>query len=283
MGFRAIVIGGIIISIFASKINKFIGGIVSLGVTTFIFVYGLGVYAKPGWTLQFFGITVSQEFFVVLILIWYAFDFKQVYDGWKEGQLGRALQDKMGNLLRIGVAADDVMAQTAAGLENHDQSTRDLVRRIMQGEEFKQSVEGHMNAYQMDLNKAMINYKLAVDVINDLRRMLIKEGARVNVSINKAEIKTFVVPVPRIMAAKSISMTKKLNKNDLIFSVNNKLVASPEELMGEMGQVGPEGKVRLGVLFEDPNTRLWNAKTMEIKGAVQDLKVESNVSVMAHP
>ena len=53
--------------------------------------------------------------------------------------------------------------------------------------------------------------------------------------------------------------------------------------MGEMGQVGPEGKVRLGVLFEDPNTRLWNAKTMEIKGAVQDLKVESNVSVMAHP
>lgn len=276
MGFRAILIGGIVVSIFASKINKFIGGIVSFAVTTFVFVYGMGIYAKPGWTMQIFGVTVSQGVFIVLVLIWYAFDIKQIYDGWKEGQLARAVQEKMGNLLRTGVSAEDIMAQTAAGLENHEQSTRDLVRRILQGEDFKQSVEGHMNAYQMDMNKTMINYKLAVDVINDLRRMLIKEGARVNIPINEEEIKTRVVPVPRLTAAKSISMTKKLNKNDLIFAVNDRLVASVQELMAELNQVGPDSNVKLGILFVDPNTQLWNARTIEAKGAIKDLQVQDN-------
>ena len=39
--FRIFVIGGIILSIFVSKINKLIGGIVSLLVTTGILIYGL--------------------------------------------------------------------------------------------------------------------------------------------------------------------------------------------------------------------------------------------------
>ena len=87
--FRIFVIIGVVISIVVSKVNKFIGGIVGLLVTTGILIYGLNVYSKPGWTLTFFNIEISQGIFLVLIAVWYFFDIRQIIAGKKEGDVVR--------------------------------------------------------------------------------------------------------------------------------------------------------------------------------------------------
>jgi hypothetical protein len=272
--FRIFVIIGVVISIVVSKVNKFIGGIVGLLVTTGILIYGLNVYSKPGWTLTFFNIEISQGIFLVMIAVWYFFDIKQIIAGKKEGDVVRDLRTQAGEKLRSGIAPKDVVNQLALTMQIADDTTKDMVGHILGKKDYKQTITEQMESKQLDIGKTVLHYKTAVDVLNDLQNIVMGEAKQHNIPIQENELSPFPMPAVKVLKAKSISMTKKLNKNDLIVAYNNKLVTTSEELQQESSQVSSEDKVDLRALFLDPNTGLWTPKKMEIKGGRLELEAE---------
>jgi hypothetical protein len=272
--FRIFVIIGVIISIVVSKVNKFIGGIVGLLVTTGILIYGLNVYSKPGWTLTFFNIEISQGIFLVLIAVWYFFDIRQIIAGKKEGDVVRDLRTQAGEKLRSGIAPKDVVNQLALTMQIADETTKDMVGHILGKKEYKQTITEQMENKQLDIGKTVLHYKTAIDVLNNLQNIVLGEAKQHNIPIRENELSPFPMPAVKVLKAKAISMTKKLNKNDLIVAYNNKLVTTLEELQAESSQVSSEDKVDLRALFLDPNTGLWTPKKMEIKGGRLELEAE---------
>jgi hypothetical protein len=272
--FRIFVIIGVVISIVVSKVNKFIGGIVGLLVTTGILIYGLNVYSKPGWTLTFFNIEISQGIFLVMIAVWYFFDIKQIIAGKKEGDVVRDLRTQAGEKLRSGIAPKDVVNQLALTVQIADETTKDMVGHILGKKDYKQTITEQMESKQLDIGKTVLHYKTAVDVLNDLQNIVLGEAKQHNIPIRENELSPFPMPAVKVLKSKSISMTKKLNKNDLIVAYNNKLVTTSEELQQESSQVSSEDKVDLRALFLDPNTGLWTPKKMEIKGGRLELEAE---------
>jgi hypothetical protein len=81
---RLIIIGGVFLTIITGRINKLVGGICGLLLTTGIMIWGLFVYSRPGYTMTFFGAEISQEIFMVLVVVWYIFDVKQIMAVLKE-------------------------------------------------------------------------------------------------------------------------------------------------------------------------------------------------------
>jgi hypothetical protein len=128
--FRGTVIAGVLISIVASRFNKIAGGVVSLIVTTVILLFGLDVYSRPGWTMTFFGIEVSEGIFLLMIAIWYFFDVKQIRDGLKERTLGKRLEEDMAQKLATGLSVKDTVKQVLEGLEKIDYEHKKIAARI---------------------------------------------------------------------------------------------------------------------------------------------------------
>ena len=272
--FRLFVIIGVIISIVVSRINKFYGGIVGLLVTTGILIYGLNVYSKPGWTLTFFNIEISQGLFLVFIAIWYFFDIKQIIAGKKEGDVVRDLRNQAGEKLRTGLAPKDVVNQLALTMEIADETTKDMIGNILEKKDYKQTITEQVEKKQSEMEKTVLHYKTALDILNDLQHVVLGEAKHHNIPIQETELPPFPMPAVKVLKAKAISMTKKLNKNDLIFAYNNKLVTTLEELQAESAQVSSENKVELRALFLDPNTGLWAPKKMEVKGGKLEIEAE---------
>lgn len=272
--FRIFVIIGVVISIVVSKINKFYGGIVGLLVTTGILIYGLNVYSKPGWTLTIFNIEISKGIFLVLIAVWFFFDIRQIMAGKKEGDVVRDLRTQAGEKLRTGLAPNDVVNQLALTMQIADETTKDMVRHILEKKDYKQTITEQMENKQLDIGKTVLHYKTAIDVLNDLQNIVLGEAKQQNLPIQENQLSPFPMSAVKVLKAKTISMTKKLNKNDLIVAYNNKLVTTLEELQAESSQVSPENKVDLRTLFLDPNTGLWNFKKMEVKGGKLELEAE---------
>lgn len=78
--FKIFLIAAIIASVIITRKKKLNGGFISFAVTSFIFIFGLNFYSRPDWTLNYFGLEVSKEFFIVLIIIWYIFDIYQIIE-----------------------------------------------------------------------------------------------------------------------------------------------------------------------------------------------------------
>jgi len=272
--FRIFVIVGVIISIVVSRVNKFIGGIVGLLVTTGILIYGLNVYSKPGWTLTFFNIEISKGIFLVFIAIWLFFDIKQIMAGKKEGDVVRDLKSQAVEKLRTGTAPNDVVNQLALTMQIADETTKDMVGHILGKKDYKQTITEQMESKQLDIGKTVLHYKTAIDVLNDLQNIVLGEAKKQNLPIQENELSPFPMPAVKVLKGKAISMTKKLNKNELIVAYNNKLVTTLAELQAESSQVSPENKVELRSLFLDPNTGLWTPRKMEVKGGMLELEAE---------
>lgn len=274
--FRGFVIGGIIVSIIISNINKFIGGIVSLLVTTGILIYGLDVYSKPGWTMTFFNIEVSQGFFLVIIAVWYFFDIRQIIQGKKEGDLVRDIKNQAEEKLRAGVAAKDVVNQVAITMEIADENTRDAVKEILAGKDYKTIITEQIDRKQLDMGNAVLHYQAAVDLLNDLQKITKDAAKKHDIPIVEEELTPYFLPSVKVRKAKAVSMTKRVNKDELIFSYNDHLITTVEELAAESTQVSPENKVDLKVIFMDTNTRAWNHKTMQVKGGKLEIDGVTN-------
>ena len=275
--FRIFVIGGIILSIFISRINKLVGGIVSFLVTTGILVFGLSLYAEPGWTLMIFGIEISKGVFIILIIVWYAFDIKQILDRIKEGSLLKNLRNQASEKLRSGARANDVLFQMVSGLENQDDSTKVLMRDILQKKDYKMSVEEIKRLMGVDTGNAVLLYKNGLDVINDLQQIILKESEKIKIQVYENEMKPFPLPSVKVLSSKTVTMTKKINKGELIFSYNDKLITSFQELKDESSQVSQESKVQVGIIHLDQQTQLWSFKYLDVKGGDLGIKAETNV------
>lgn len=74
MSLTIFIIIGIILSIIISAINRLVGAVVSLFLTTGVFFYGIDLYRTEGWKMHFLNIEISKDVFLILIAVWYLFD-----------------------------------------------------------------------------------------------------------------------------------------------------------------------------------------------------------------
>ena len=72
MIFNPVIIVAIVVQSWISKASR-TGAIVGFVITTGILLWGLAIYDQHG-QIAFFGIPLSQPVFVILCIVWYAFD-----------------------------------------------------------------------------------------------------------------------------------------------------------------------------------------------------------------
>jgi len=73
MIFNPVIIVAIVVQSWISKASRTAGAIVGFVITTGILLWGLAIYDQHG-QIAFFGIPLSQPVFVILCIVWYAFD-----------------------------------------------------------------------------------------------------------------------------------------------------------------------------------------------------------------
>jgi len=73
--FNPIIVIAILVQSFVARTSKIAGAILGFVITTGILVWGLSLYAV-GSGIIFFGIPLSQEFFILLCAVWYVFDVR---------------------------------------------------------------------------------------------------------------------------------------------------------------------------------------------------------------
>jgi len=76
-----LILGAIIVQYLISRASRKAGAIVGFLITTGILIWGLSVYAQSNmlykYYITFFGIRLSQTAFLLLCLVWYAFDVRE--------------------------------------------------------------------------------------------------------------------------------------------------------------------------------------------------------------
>jgi hypothetical protein len=272
--FRLIVIGGVIVSIFASKANKLVGGIVSSLVTTFILIFGLDAYSHSG-AISFLGIRLPQSVFVLVILTWYFFDFKQIAAGIKEKGVLKQIRTGTSDKLRAGHSMTQVMADILPTLTNHPEDLRQLGGEIIQGKPFAETLKDYQGRTGKDEDQAALRYQQAVDVVNSLQAIVTGEAAAAGLP-KAPDGKSYFLPAVKLTSGKTFSMTKKLLKGELVYRYNGKWVTSPEQLVAESSQVSPESSVPVRSLFKMPNNPAWTVRKMDIKGGPLNLDAVAN-------
>ncbi len=272
--FRVIVIAGIILAIVARRANRLAGGVISTLVTTFILIFGLNAYSGSG-RISIFGIPLSEGVFVMLIAVWYIVDVKQIMGGLKEGGALRQIRDGAAERLRSGQPVSDIMAQILPGLEHHSQELRQVGVDILQGKPFGRVLGDCQARSGKDESQAVLLYQQTVDVLNSLQLIVLAEAARLGIARTN-DPKKFFLPSVKLTAGKTFSLTKKLLKGELIYSYNGKLVSTPEELAGESSRTSPESHVQMHSLFQDPRSRAWVSRKLDIKGGPLELKMDAN-------
>lgn len=75
-----IIIAAIVVQSFISGVSHVAGAIAGYLITTGILIWGLGVYAD-GDFIALFGISLSQQAFLVACLVWYGFDTYELFGG----------------------------------------------------------------------------------------------------------------------------------------------------------------------------------------------------------
>jgi hypothetical protein len=273
-GFRIIVIVGVIISVFASRANKLIGGVISTVVTTFILISGLQAYSSYGY-ISILGIRLSQGLFVIVILVWYGLDIKQIADGVKEKGILKQIRAGAAEKLRSGLSVHEVMAQILPKLENHPLDLRQLGGEILQGKPFAQILKEYRITSGKDEDKAVLRYQQAVDVLNSLQLIVLAEAAGLSLP-TLVKPKIFFLPSVKLTSVAAFSIRQKLIKGELLYLYNGKWVTSPEELAAESGQTAPESQVQIRSLFQMPNSPVWNCRKLDIKGG--PLKLDSTAN-----
>jgi hypothetical protein len=273
-GFRIVVIVGVIISIFASRANRLIGGVISALVTTFILIFGLQAYSHSGY-ISFLGIRLSEGLFMLAILIWYGFDIKQIADGVKEKGAVKLVRETAAEKLRSGLSVAEVMAQVLPKLDNQPQDLRQLGGEILQGKPFAQVLKDYRASSGKEEDQAVLRYQQAVDVLNGLRLIILAEVAALGLA-GLAEPKSFFLPAVRLNSGKMFSLGKKLVKGELLYLYNGKWVTSPQELAAESSQTGPGSQVQIRSLFQMPNNPAWISRKLEIKGGPLELDAAAN-------
>jgi len=273
-GFRIVVIVGVIISVLASRANKLVGGIISSLVTTFILLFGLQAYTHSGY-ISFLGIRLSQGLFLLVILVWYGFDIKQIADGVKEKGALKLICAGAAEKLRSGLSVPEVMAQVLPKLDNQPQDLRQLGGEILQGKPFAQILKEYRASSGKEEDQAVLRYQQAVDVLNGLRQIISAEAAGLGLA-GLAEPKNFFLPAVRLNSGKTFSLGKKLVKGELLYLYNGKWVTSPEELAAESGQTAPGSQVQIRSLFQMPNRPAWICRKLDIKGGPLELDSTAN-------
>jgi hypothetical protein len=273
-GFRIVVIVGVIISVFASRANKLIGGVVSCLVTTFILIFGLQAYSHSGY-ISIFGIQLTQGLFVIVILIWYGIDVKQIMDGVKVKNTVDLIRTGAAEKLRSGFPVPEVMAQILPKLENHPPDLRQLGGEILQGKPFTQIIAEYQAQSKKDEDQAVLRYQQAVDVLNSLRSVVVAEAAGLGPA-SQAESKSFFLPSVKLTSAKTLSFGKKLIKGELLYLYNGKWISSPEQLAAESGQTSAASQVPIRSLFRMPNSPAWISRKLDIKGGPLELDSDAN-------
>jgi len=77
MIFNPIIVVAIIGQRFISKASPMAGAIAGYAITTGILLWGCSLYSE-GLQIGFFGIPLSQSAFLVLCLVWYCFDTREL-------------------------------------------------------------------------------------------------------------------------------------------------------------------------------------------------------------
>lgn len=72
------IVFALIAQAFISKASRMAGALAGFLITSGILIWGLGVYAD-GDEIAFFGVAIPQFLFVILCLIWYAFNVKEIF------------------------------------------------------------------------------------------------------------------------------------------------------------------------------------------------------------
>lgn len=85
--FNPIIIIAILVQGFIARTSRMAGAITGFVITTGIFLWGLAVYAD-GSQISFFGIPLSESFFIFLCLVWYVFDVRGFLRARKTSGLG---------------------------------------------------------------------------------------------------------------------------------------------------------------------------------------------------
>jgi hypothetical protein len=76
--FNPVIIIALVAQSIISKASRMAGAVVGFLITSGILLWGLGVYAE-GDEIAFFGVAIPQVVFVILCLIWYAFNVKEIF------------------------------------------------------------------------------------------------------------------------------------------------------------------------------------------------------------
>jgi hypothetical protein len=272
--FRIVIIVGVIISIFASRANKLVGGVIGCLVTTFILIFGLQAYTHSGY-ITILGIPLSEGLFVLVILIWFGFDIKQIANGLKEQGIVKQIRAEAAEKLRSGLSVLEVMAQVLPQLANQPQDLKEIGGDILKGKLFAQALQEYRASSGKDEGQAVLRYQHAVDVLNSLKLIIMAEGAGLGLA-GLAEPKSFFLPAVRLRSAKTFSLGKKLVKGELLYLYNGKWVKSPEELAAESSQTAPGSQVQIRSLFQMPNNPAWICRKLDIKGGPLELDSIAN-------
>ena len=87
-----LIVGAVIVQWIAGKVSRIAGAVLGYVITTGILVWGLSLYTQ-GDAIAFFGIQMSQVVFIVLCLVWYAFDTREFLRARKLSENGAERED----------------------------------------------------------------------------------------------------------------------------------------------------------------------------------------------
>ena len=92
--YNPVLVVAILVQWLVSRANRTIGAITGFVITAGVLIWGLSAYSTGG-SITFIGIRLSQPIFLVLCLVWFAFDVWDLQNARKAAAAKAALQGRL--------------------------------------------------------------------------------------------------------------------------------------------------------------------------------------------
>lgn len=271
--FRGIVIGGVILSVIVSRFSKLWGGIIGLGITGYILYYGLEAYSHPGWAISLFNFELSREVFLILIGIWFIFDFKQIYDGIKERALTGKWKQEVVAGLRGGKPIRDILRTLLAGKEMIKPDLARAAQELLDGRSCWDVIDARWDKAGYSTGEAAALCAQAVQLLNSLLEVVSTVAAKEKFPLDEQAKAPFRLPGLEMLESRNVSIGQKLPKGARLIALNGQLLDSGADFEKVAGGLPGDTKSPLDIVVFDAQQLQWQSKTFQVKGSLENWKI----------
>jgi hypothetical protein len=235
--------------------------------------------------LWFFGIEIPRVFVLGLAVVWFGGAMKLIADGFGGVTSVHAFETK----LRAGKGVAQLLQEDVQGMTWSNQMCELAAQAIIRGRPYSAAIKAIAQRTGNTVDDVVLSYKLTVDFLSGrcalIKRAVLKVGSNCTVPdfsfpavrVKESQKRSLADRLTKVDISSTGNLTPLLTQGDLIYSYDDKLIWSAEQLDQLAGVGGARDKVRVGVLRRVKTTNhhplmgvadeyAWQALRFEIAG-----------------